>query len=206
VMANRAEDSNIEREIASLERALRDAVKQADTVSAALDDLEGHRNELAGRLAIARRAAQDYEVRLEERREALTRALEAEAQARLQESVEARDEAANRAAEAVTQLIDSFNGLNTARDELAEVVTETEAKLGRRVDVGAEPERLESEWARLVDFVRKRAKLDLEDELIEAAVSDPVGFKITKLPEHLQVIARQRRRDRIRLQGGAEPD
>ena len=204
-MAN-AEESNLEREIASLERALRDAVKQADTVKAALDDLEGHRNELAGRLAIARRAAEDYDTRLQERREELVRALEAEAEARLEESVAARDEAANRAADATVELIESFDRLNIARDELAELLAETEATLRRRADTGPEPERLEREWGRLVEFVGKRAQLRLDDELIEAAVADPVGFKITKLPEHLQVIARQRRRDRMRMEGSPETD
>jgi septal ring factor EnvC (AmiA/AmiB activator) len=45
---------SLQREIATLERALHDARKQTDTVGAALNDLEGHRNELAGRLASAR--------------------------------------------------------------------------------------------------------------------------------------------------------
>ena len=43
-----ANGKNLQREIATLERALRDARKQTDAVGAALDDLEGHRNGLAG--------------------------------------------------------------------------------------------------------------------------------------------------------------
>jgi uncharacterized caspase-like protein len=191
-------EQNLQRDIATLERALREAAKQADTVQSAFDDLEGHRNELAGRLAIARRAASDYEARLEERRQELARALEARAQAELLEAVGARDYAANRVAEAIPQLIASFERLEAAREKVAERVGETQTHLGRRPEVALEPEKLELEWARLINFVRERAQLALDIELVEAAVSSPLGHEIEKLPEHLQVIARSRWQERIR--------
>lgn len=193
-----ANGENLQREIATLERALRDAVKQADTVGTALDDLERHRNELVGRLAMARQAEADYAARLEDLRQELARAFEAETQARLLEAVGARDDAGNRAAEAIAQLIVSFERLDAARDEVDEQVAEAESHLRRRIEVGSEPEKLEQEWARLIDFIRTRAQLHLDDELVEAAASDDTGFEIKKLPQHLQVIARQRRFARMR--------
>jgi chromosome segregation ATPase len=191
-----ANGENLQRQIATLERGLRDAVNKAETVETALDDLEGHRNELAGRLAIARQEAADYAARLEELRQELARALEAEAEAKLLEAVGARDDAGNRAAEAIAQLIASFERLDAARGEMAERVAETRSHLRRRIEIGPEPEKLEQEWARLIDFIGTRAQLRLDDELVEAAASDPTGFEIKKLPQHLQVLARQRRLDR----------
>ena len=201
-MANR---DDLHQEIATLERALRDAVKKADTVETALDDLEGHRNELAGRLAIARQAEADYAARLEELRQEHARALEAEIQAKLREAVDARDDAANRVAEAIVQLIASFERHDAARDEMTEGLAKAESHLRRRIEVGPEPKKLQQEWDRLVDFIKRRAQLRLDDELVEAAASDRTGFEIQKLPQHLQVIARQRQRER-RTSERSEPE
>jgi chromosome segregation ATPase len=194
-----ANEMNLEREIATLERALRDARKQTDTVEAALDDLEGHRNELAGRLASARQAAG-----LEQRRQELALALEAEAQAKLVEAVDARNDAADRAAEAIAQLVVAVEGLEAARAATAERVAETASYRGRHPTIDPEPENFEHEWTRLVDFIRERAQLALDDELVEAAASSPLGFEIDKLPDHLQVIARQRFREKSRSARGGE--
>jgi chromosome segregation ATPase len=189
---------NLEREIASLEQALAKAVNETSNAQDALDNLEGLRNEAAGRLEISRQAAESYAARLDERREELSRAVEAELHARLRESVELRDEAALRAAEAIAHLIASFERLEAARAATAERLTELEAHAGRRIDVDGEPAELDQHWALLVDFVRTRAQLRLDEELIEAAVSSPLGHDIEKLPEHLQVIAQRRRRERTR--------
>jgi chromosome segregation ATPase len=194
-MANR---TKLQREIASLEQALGDAVKETDKAERALDELEGRRIEAEGRLAIARQAATNYAGRLEERRQALAHALEVEVQARLLEAVGARDETANRAAEAIAHLIASFERLEAARTTTAERVEEAEPHLGRRAEVGPEPPEFEQEWTRLIDFVSRRAQLQLDDELVEAAASSPGGFDINKLPQDLQVIARERRSERLR--------
>ena len=199
-----ATGKNLQREIATLERTLRGARKQTDTVEAALDDLEGHRNELAGRLASARQAADDYAARLEQRRQELALALEAEAQAKLLDAVDARDDAADRAAEAIVQLIVSVERLEAARAATAELVAETESHRGRHPAVEPEPENFQNEWTRLTDFIRERAQLALDDELVEAAASSPLGFEIEKLPEHLQVIARQRIREKLRSARGGQ--
>jgi chromosome segregation ATPase len=189
---------NLQRDIATLEQALGDALEETGKAERALDELEGRRNEAAGRVEIARQAAINYGERLEERRQALARTLEAEAQARLLEAVEARDDAANRAAEAIAHLIASFERLDAARAATADLVAETEPHLRPRAEVGPEPEELEQEWRRLVDFVGGRAQLLLDDELVEAAASSPGGFDIDKLPQDLQVIARRRRTERLR--------
>jgi chromosome segregation ATPase len=194
-MANR---KNLQREIASLEQALDDAVKETRNAERALDELEGRRNEAAGRVAIAREAATNSAARLEERRQVLAHALEAEAQARLLEAVGARDDAANRAAEAIAHLIASFERLEAARAATAERVEETESHSGRRAEVGPEPGELEQEWTRLIEFVSRRAQLRLDDELVEAAASSPTGFEINRLPQELRVIARKRRRELLR--------
>jgi chromosome segregation ATPase len=195
---------NLQREIASLEQALREAVEQADRAEHALDELEGRRNEAAGRLAIARQAAENYAARLEDRRQALAHALEAEAKAKLLEAVAARDDAANRAAEAIAQLIASYQRLDAARAAMAERAAETESHLGRRPEVEPEPAKLEEEWARLIEFIRLRAQLLLDEEIVEAAASSPLGYEIKNLPQHLQMVARRRRAERMRSTSGGD--
>jgi hypothetical protein len=199
-----ANGDNLQQEVATLERALREALKQIDAAELALDDLEKHRIEIAGRLAIARQAAVDHEARLEARRQELARALEADAKAKLLEAVGARDEAANRAAEVIAQLISSFEELDAARAAMAERLAETESRLGRRLEVEPEPANIEQEWARLVDFIRTRAQLALDDDIVEAAALSPMGHEIEKLPQHLQVVARRRRREWMGSAGGGE--
>jgi seryl-tRNA synthetase len=189
---------NLEREIVSLEQALAEAVEESTNAQQALDNLEGLRNEAAGRLEISRQAAESYAARLDERREELSRAVEAELHARLRETAGSRDDAALRAAEAIAHVIASFERFEAARAATAERLAELEAHVGRRVDVDGEPAELDEHWAQLVDFVTTRAQLRLDEELIEAAISSPLGHDIEKLPEHLQVIAQRRRRERAR--------
>jgi chromosome segregation ATPase len=194
-VANR---ENLEREIGSLERALAEAVEEKSNAQRALDDLEGRRNEVAGRLEIARQAAESYVARLEERREELARAFDAELQARLLETAAARDDAALRAAEAIAHVIRSVERLEAARASTAERVAELEARRRRRVEVDPEPAELNEHWAQLVDFVTARVQRRLDEELVEAAASSPGGQDIEKLPEHLQVVAKRRRNERLR--------
>jgi hypothetical protein len=193
-VANR---ENLEREIGSLEQALAEAVEEKANAQRALDDLEGLRSETARRLEIARQAAESFGARLEGRREELARALATELQAQLRETAELRDNAALRAAEAIAHLITAFERLEAERASTADRRAEMQARVRRRVDVDPEPPELDEQWARLVDFVTTRAQLRLDEELVEAAASSPGGHDIEKLPEHLQVIARRRRNERM---------
>jgi hypothetical protein len=158
---------DLQREIASLEQARREALDDAEEAERVLADLEGRRDEAAGRLEIARSAAANFAARLEERQQALAEALKAAAEAKLLEAVDTRDDAANRAAEAIAQLIASFERLDDARAAMAERVAETESHRPGRVDIDPEPALLEQEWVRLVTFIRTRAQLRFEDELVE---------------------------------------
>jgi hypothetical protein len=191
-MENRV--NHLQQEIASLEEALREAAEQAREAERTLEGLEAHRNEAAGRLAIARQAAANYTARIEERRQAL----EAQIKSRYLEAVAVRDDAVKRVAEAISNLIALFERLDAARAEAAERAAEAESNLRARVDREPEPAELESEWARLVELVTTRAQLRLEEELVEAALASPGGYDIRKLPKHLQVIARRRRTERMR--------
>jgi DNA repair exonuclease SbcCD ATPase subunit len=163
---------DLQRDISSLEQALAEAVQATEDAQRALDDLEGLRNEAAGRLQLAHQAAGSYAARLEERRKELAQAV-------------------------VAELIASFERLDAARASTGDRVTEFEARAGRQVDVDPEPAELEQQWAELVDFVRARAQVRLDEELVEAAAASPGGYDIKKLPEHLQVIAHRRRRERM---------
>jgi chromosome segregation ATPase len=189
---------NLEREVASLEQALAQAEEDSATAEHALDELDGLRGEAAGRLEIARQAAGSYAARLEERREDLQRAVEAELHTRTLDAVAARDEAALRAAEAIANVFAAFEQLETARAATADRLAELEAHVRSRIELDPEPGELDEQWAQLVDFVKRQAELRLDEELVEAALSSPLGHEIEKLPEHLQVVARHRRQERRR--------
>jgi len=203
-----ADAEDIRREIAALEHGLHEAVERQTDAQRGVQDLEARRAEAAGRLAIARQAAADFEARLEQRREDLERALEAAAAARLAEAHDARAEAARRAAQAVGGLVAAFEELDAARATVDERVAEAAAR-GRRAEPVEEPPELERAWERLVQFVQARTDLQLDYELVEAAIASPLGHEIKNLPEHLQAVARTRRAERmsraIKAPGRPEP-
>ena len=87
----------LEAGVAELERALADAQAQLRAAEATLHDFEEQQSQAAGRLALAMRAAADFEARLQVQREALRQAARESAETALAQAVETRDGAARRA-------------------------------------------------------------------------------------------------------------
>jgi len=177
----------LNREIRAMERELQHARQLAEKSQAALSALDEQRREREGRLTLALRAQQDYERRLEEKRAELARAEAEAALEALKNELRNRDVAAEAFAtaqeevEKVRQAI-LLRGGAELRDAAAELPDEP----------GAPPSVFAEALTTLTDLVSQRADHDLERDLVEAAARSPMGNDISRLPAHLQGLARER--------------
>jgi hypothetical protein len=168
-----------------------------------LSELEDQRREREGRLALALRAKQDFEQRLEEKRMELAR-VEAEAALdALERALRDRNVAAEEFASAVQAVMGRLQDFESAQDEAQnawQAVMLTRGPANARSagaelqgDLQAQPGAFTEALTMLTQMVRQRAELDLERDLVEAAARSPMGHDISTLPTHLQALARSRR-------------
>ena len=193
--------NELEREVAELSEALREAATREREYGQLLDELESRQTETVGRLALARQQVTDFEARLTARQADLEAARTEAAQATFERTIAGRDAATLAAAADINALLVKLNDLETWAEQLAEI----KSSLGREgvsVEIAAEPDEFVDAWRTLSQFVRSKLEEKLEDELLEAAIrSANATAAIARLPEHLQELARQRRRE-IRLHRG----
>jgi leucyl aminopeptidase len=191
----------VKREISAIERELQRARQLAEKNQAALSALDEQRSEREGRLSLALRAQEDYERRLEEKRAELARAEAEAALEALKQELRNRDVAAEAFASAVQSLIERLQDFDTAQEEVDKA---REAILLRgpaqaRIaaaeladDPAAPPGVFAEALSTLTEIVTQRADHDLERDLVEAAARSPMGYDISRLPAHLQGLARER--------------
>jgi chromosome segregation ATPase len=194
-MSTPRDPSELEKDISAVERDLKAAASQAREAEDALERLKASEAEAAGRLALAERAKADLEQRLAQLHGSLREAeREAAAQA-FRDAVAARDRAAEEAAKAIAGVIAAIAALDDARDTIEQLRRET-VRVGAELpdSVPGDPAMFVEEWARLEQLVRQKAQMQLERDLVEAAATSSMGHAIKDLPEHLQHLARERRR------------
>jgi hypothetical protein len=193
----------ISNQLAQLEEYLQQARQVAEESDAALATLEEQRVEREGQLALARRKEEELSRRIEEKRAELKRA-EAEAVVEAYErSVSERDAVAEKVASAVQAVIaalgeydDAFEHVGTAWETVLRSRSAAGyPRRGKKIpESGREPTVLTEAFETLAGVVRERLEGGLERDLVEAAARSPMGNDIPKLPEHLQALARERRR------------
>ena len=162
---------------------------------AALATLEEQRTEYEGRLRLARRAEEDVTRRIDEKRLELHRA-EAEAAVEAYErSLAERNSAAERFASAAEAAVAALREYEAAHRSVASALNAARSRPAGRASVKTEdePPVVAEALDTLVDVVRERLDSDLERDLVETAARSPMGHNITKLPVHLQALARERR-------------
>ena len=180
-------------ELENLRDELDELTLRTTSYETALEDLSVRRDEVAGRLDLARRQAADFTNRLVAKEAELEETRKLAAYQAFKESVSSRDDAAAHAASAIDEVITALTLLSGLQDAVAAA--------GRAVspefDVSSvePPDVIESAWQGLVDYVRSRIEERLQDEAVEAAARSFQGYEINKLPEHLQALARQLRAD-----------
>ena len=191
----------LKREIKAMERELQHARQLAEKNQAALSALDEQRSEREGRLTLALRAQEDYERRLEEKRAELARAEAEAALEALKNELRNRDVAAEAFASAAQSVIERLQDFDTAQEEVEKArqaillrgPAELRAAAAELLDEpGAPPAVFAEALTTLTDIVSQRADHDLERDLVEAAARSPMGNDISRLPTHLQGLARER--------------
>ncbi len=188
-------------ELAALEQEFQRARQAAEESQAALSALDEQRQEREGRLALALRVQQGFERRLEEKRAELARAEVEAALEALKKALRDRDVAAEAFASAAQSVITRLQDFDTAQKGVEEarraILLRGPAEARAAVaelpdDLDAQPGVFAEALTTLVEIVSQRADHDLERDLVEAAARSPMGHDISRLPKHLQGLARER--------------
>jgi hypothetical protein len=177
-----------------LERALASAAESLDDASARLQTAETRSQELAeqqdvtrGEMSIAQRAVADLTAEISRLQQALAEADVDEAREKVAAAVRRRDDGAAEAAAAIDNLLTLLEEIEEHRRAVMEAQKELRAMTPTPgPPPPREPSVLDEPLGRLEAFVDARSA-------VTAAAKSPAGFGITKLPEHLQELARQRR-------------
>jgi predicted nucleic acid-binding Zn-ribbon protein len=161
--------------------------------------LEEQRVELEGQTALAERAITDYEQYLERLQDELAAIKVGEARSALEAAVAARDRAARDAADAARNLRAAYEGLQAERQSV-EAARRSLVALDPSSQTAVLPEEPEyaDAWHDLAPRVKEELDIQLESELVDAAAKSGNVYEIDRLPEHLQILARERRRELIR--------
>ena len=186
----------VESDVQRLREELEAVLARTVEYEAALEDLGRQHDAAAGRLELSQRQAADYRTRLDVLEAELEEAHREEAAyVAFSAALSSRDAAGLAAATAVDAALDSFAELGRLQ-HAADVAREAVSPR-YEVPVSREPAELVDAWQRLVEFVRSRIDEQLQDEAVELAARSSPGraaHDIGKLPEHLQAVARNRRR------------
>lgn len=172
-------------EFQRLEQRLATLRARAEEEESAYSELEGQVHELSEKLELTRREVGDLNALLMEKR---TEFIKAEYDVAFQ----AREDAAARLAEAISQVLAELDLYAQAQQDLAALQGGPDAR------DQTEPELATTSWERLVNAVEQRIKELYENELIEAASRSASPGAIRELPEHLREAARARIRARRR--------
>ena len=186
-----------ERRLQQAEENLRQAVTRHEQTQRELQALEERREQIRDESELARRAIADFEQLKERSRQELSslEVLEG-ARATLAEAVEARDEVVARAAGAFESAVALLEEVVAKRA----AVVDAHGRL-RSLDPSAgrfapdEPDLLHEPWQRLVSAVKAELDGELESEMVEAAARSHLPSALNALPEHLRVLASQRRNE-----------
>lgn len=180
----------------TLREGLAELTSRATAYESALEDLSHRRDELAGRLDLSRRQAEDFAKRLAAKEAELEEARKLAAYHAFGRAVESRDTAAREAGRAIDDLVAGLELLHRLQKAVAAAARAVPPEFD--VSPGELPQDFEVAWQRLVDVVRVRIDERLQDDAVEEAARSFHGYEINKLPEHLQALARRRRAELTR--------
>jgi chromosome segregation ATPase len=195
--------NQVEEQIRSVSALRAETEDQLRRSEQRLAELEDEQKELEGALMSARRAVADLDAQAEQLEHELRLAVVEEARDGFAEAVRARQAATEEAAAAARQLRAAHDRLQQSR----QAVDKAHAKLrdlGVREDAPVEHEQtlLEDEWRSLAQLVEDELNARLQEQIVAAAASSGNPSDIEALPEHLQALARERRRELLRERQG----
>ena len=196
--AERIDPRAVEEKLSILEVRRREAEASLQESVDRLATLEDELAATLGKRKLAERQAADIDEYMERLHRELAAAKVAEARDAVKEAVRVRDVANAEASDAAAELGSAIERIASARDALQEA-----HKRLRNLDRQAprtlppEPCDFDERWRTLAPKVEAELGVRLETELVEAAARSNNYLMVEQLPEHLQELARQRKRDLI---------
>jgi chromosome segregation ATPase len=196
--AEHLDPREVEEKLSILEVRRREAEASLQESADRLAALEDELATTLGKRKLAERQAADIDEYMERLHRELAAAKVADARDAVKEAVRVRDVAIEEASEAAAELGSAIERIASARDALQEA-----HKRLRNLDRQAprtpppEPCDFDERWRTLAPKVEAELGARLETELVEAAARSHNYLMVEQLPEHLQELARQRKRDLI---------
>ncbi len=195
----------VERKLELAETSLRQAAARLEATQQQLAEIEDQRAQILGESEIARRAMADFERLSEQSRNELAAVELEDARVALAEAVQARDQIVANAAAA----LDTAVGLLGEIDEHRNAVVQAHQRV-RSLDQAAgqaapeEPDVLHEPWERMASVVKTELDEQLESDIVDAAARSHLPHAINALPQHLRILATQRRQEMQRERMQAE--
>jgi septal ring factor EnvC (AmiA/AmiB activator) len=195
----------IARDIEGLEEELSGLRSRVEDDKTNFSTLEVQVAQLKESLAQTLQTVKDTESRLTEKRSELAQAQKEEAIAAYQEVLAVRAEAGSRVVERADQLLAELNAYDDRTLEVRSLLEQMRQMPGNEeriadveADLADEPEELRRAWEGLLAATKWRLDARREEELVDEAARSVMGRGIDDLPEHLQEMAQERRRTRIK--------
>jgi hypothetical protein len=185
----------VEQQLASATEQRQHALTRLQAAEAKADELAEQQNAIRGEVSIAQRAVAEFTDHIARLEQAVAELRIDEAREAVAAAVRVRDDTAAEAAETVDAALTLLDQLEEHRHAVADA-----AKRLRTVTPTpgpappTEPSVLDEPLQRLEAFVRARSDQALLNDVVDAAATSPLGRGIPDLPEHLQELARQRRK------------
>jgi chromosome segregation ATPase len=178
------EKQTLTRELEELAEKLSALHAEAEEAEATSFALEEEIHQAKARLGLARRAIEDHEARLAEKKDELKKA-------EREEALQLWDEAAARLADASSKVLVELEAFEAAERAVS-------ALGGHPESAGDDRDVLGAPWTQLKQAVRERIDTEFADEVLEAAVRSRMPDAMNALPAHLREAARARIRARKR--------
>jgi len=192
----------VERRLELAETNRQQAAERLQIAEQRLEELEGERSQILGESDLARRSIAELARLADECRSELAAVELEEARDRLAEAVEARDRSIGEAAEALGSAVKLLGAIDEHRAAVADAhqrLKSLDPSAGRAAP--DEPDVLHERWQQMVSLVRTELDGELESDIVDAAARSNSPVALNALPQHLRILAEERRnqwhRDRM---------
>jgi exonuclease SbcC len=188
--------AEVEAKLATVAARRQETLERLEQQQERLARVEDERAAIEGDLILARRAVSDfenYEARLQEQLAAVE--IE-EARVAVEQAVATRNRAAEQAAAAAEGLRSAHDQLQRAREAVSEALSRLrELDRSARGSPPPEPVSFEEQWQQLAPLVEQELNVQLQAAAVAAAARSANHLDIERLPDYLQPLARERRRE-----------
>lgn len=196
------ERSEIESTLASVVQRLKLSEERVRVLTDRLAAMQEEHDALLGEAALAKQESVDFQQYVDRLQEELAVAIRIEeAQASFQQVVDARDAALEQASLAVEQVAAALEHVDVVRESVAEAHAQLQSVYPDANPIPAEPLDFRERWTAVAPLVEQALGRRLDSELIEAAARSGNHLVVKALPEHLRILAIQRRREFLQRGG-----